>query len=109
MGGCDDYVFTSGRSLYVSWIGFHMFTSEGVADTSYSSDMGAIEVEWEVEGIISAQESVEGMLKVISSKGSNDSGGFWCWDGRVSPPCPECSPMLHRSLMNLGILTMTAD
>src|SRR3954447_23538888 len=46
--------------------------------------MGDIEVDWEVKGLISAPESVSGMLKVIAEKGKNDTGTFWCWDGRVS-------------------------
>ena len=46
--------------------------------------MADIEVDWEVEGIISPKESIQGMLKVIESKASKDSGTFWCWDGRVS-------------------------
>jgi hypothetical protein len=39
---------------------------------------------WEVEGVIQPRESVEGMLRVIAEKGEEDSGTFWCWDGRVS-------------------------
>ncbi len=46
-------------------------------------DMANIDVDWEVEGIISPEESVTKMLKVISEKGKDDSGTFWCWDGRV--------------------------
>ena len=45
--------------------------------------MANIEVEWEVEGIISPQESVTKMLQVVATKGKDDSGTFWCWDGRV--------------------------
>lgn len=45
--------------------------------------MANIEVEWDVEGIISPEESVTKMLTVIEEKGKNDSGTFWCWDGRV--------------------------
>jgi hypothetical protein len=46
--------------------------------------MQNIDIDWDVEGIISAPSSVQGMLKVISSKTKSDSGTFWCWDGRVS-------------------------
>ena len=45
--------------------------------------MANIEVDWDVEGIIQANESVKGMLDVISEKTSAESGTFWCWDGRV--------------------------
>ena len=45
--------------------------------------MANIDVEWEVEGIINADESVTKMLKVIGEKDASQSGTFWCWDGRV--------------------------
>ena len=48
------------------------------------SDMANIDLDWDVEGIIQAEESVKGMLDVISQKTQADSGTFWCWDGRVS-------------------------
>ena len=46
--------------------------------------MGNIEVGWDVDGIISAEESVRNMLRVIESKNVMDSGKFFTWDGRVS-------------------------
>lgn len=49
----------------------------------------------EVEGIISPEESVRGLLKVIAEKGwggSHERGGekvgmatFWTWEGRAYP------------------------
>jgi len=45
--------------------------------------MANIDVEWDVEGIISPEESVTKMLEVIEQKGKRDTGTFWCWDGRV--------------------------
>ncbi|KIW33659.1 uncharacterized protein PV07_00492 [Cladophialophora immunda] len=52
------------------------------------TDMANIDVDWEVEGIITPEESVTKMLKVIGEKGKDDSGTFWCWDGRVKlQPC----------------------
>ena len=53
-------------------------------------DMANIDLDWEVEGIIQVEESVYGMLQVIDSKGKDDTGTFWCWDGRVrmNPYCP---------------------
>jgi hypothetical protein len=44
-----------------------------------------VEVEWEIEGIISVEESVSKMLLVIESKQLKDSGTFWTWDGREHP------------------------
>jgi hypothetical protein len=46
--------------------------------------MANVSLDWDVEGIIQVEESVKGMLDVISSKNADDSGTFWCWDGRVS-------------------------
>ena len=48
------------------------------------SDMANVSVGWEVEGIITAQESVAGMLPVVESKNLQDSGTFWTWQGNVS-------------------------
>ena len=47
--------------------------------------MANIDVAWEVEGIISAEESVKGVLEVIDSKGPKDTGTFWTWDAREHP------------------------
>ncbi|KAI0109698.1 NAD(P)-binding protein [Nemania sp. FL0031] len=49
------------------------------------TDMSDIELSWEVKDSISPSESVSGMLKVIAEKGENDTGTFWCWDGRSHP------------------------
>ncbi|KAI9150013.1 oxidoreductase [Paramyrothecium foliicola] len=49
------------------------------------TDMADIALDWEVKGAISPAESVTGMLKVIGEKGRDDSGTFWCWDGRLHP------------------------
>lgn len=67
----------------------HAYLSGCVTDTP--SDMANIDVDWEVEGIIQADESVSKMLGVIQSKGKDDTGTFWCWDGRVRIPCHRCS------------------
>ncbi|KAL2444149.1 hypothetical protein ABEF95_015232 [Exophiala dermatitidis] len=49
------------------------------------TDMANINVEWEVEGVIRPDESVEKMLKVIADKDESQSGTFWRWDGRQHP------------------------
>lgn len=49
------------------------------------SDMQNISTGWEVEGIISPQESVSAMIKVIESKGIQHSGTFWTWENKVCP------------------------
>lgn len=45
--------------------------------------MANIDVEWEVEGILTPQESVENMLPVIMQKTIEDTGTFWTWEGNV--------------------------
>lgn len=49
-------------------------------------DMANVSLEWEVEGIISVEESVSAMLNVIPGKTLEQSGTFWTWEGRVSRP-----------------------
>ena len=61
--------------------------------------MANISVDWEVDGIISAEQSVAGMLRVVESKTVQDTGTFWTWQGAVSvrlQPCME-SPLSRRS------------
>jgi len=48
------------------------------------SDMASGELGWEVKGQITPAESVSAMMNVITAKSPEDSGTFWCWDGRVS-------------------------
>ncbi len=48
--------------------------------------MANIDVEWEVEGILTPQESVEKMLRVIPTKTNKDTGTFWTWEGKVWKP-----------------------
>lgn len=46
-------------------------------------DMANVSLGWEVEGIISPEESVSKMLKVIPIKNVEQSGTFWTWEGKV--------------------------
>lgn len=50
-----------------------------------ATDMGNIETPWTVDGIISPEESVRGMLSVIESRDVMDSGTFWTWEGKQYP------------------------
>ncbi|MCJ1301240.1 hypothetical protein MMC08_004039 [Hypocenomyce scalaris] len=50
-----------------------------------ATDMADVELDWEVEGIISPEESVSAMLKVIVSKTVEHSGTFWTWEGKEYP------------------------
>jgi hypothetical protein len=47
-------------------------------------DMANIDIGWEIESSqISPEESVRGMLGVISTKNVQQSGSFWTWDSKV--------------------------
>ena len=46
--------------------------------------MANISLGWEVDGILSAEESVLSMLKVITTRTIEDSGTFWTWEGKAS-------------------------
>ena len=45
--------------------------------------MANVSLGWEVEGIINADESVAGMLRVVEQKTILDTGTFWTWEGNV--------------------------
>jgi hypothetical protein len=53
--------------------------------------MHSVNVEWEVSGIISPEESVSALLQVIPSKTIEHSGTFWTWENNVSSPS-KCPP-----------------
>ena len=50
-----------------------------------STDMANVDLGWEVEGVISAEESVKCMLDVLGRREKDDSGTFWRWDGKQHP------------------------
>ncbi len=58
--------------------------------------MANVSVGWEVEGIISTEESVSSMLKVISTKTLRDTGKFFTWEGKVGQyhKCIRCYTLL---------------
>lgn len=59
-------------------MGFHLIFGK-------SREMADVPLEREIDGIMSTQESVYGMLRVIRSKTLYDSGTFWTWEGKVHP------------------------
>ena len=64
--------------------------------------MANISVDWEVEGIITPEESVTKMLKVFATKSRDDSGTFWCWDGRVGKKfCADAGGLLIVFVRNI--------
>ncbi|CAO1604516.1 hypothetical protein XANCAGTX0491_008069 [Xanthoria calcicola] len=50
-----------------------------------ATDMANIAVDWEVEGIISVEESVSAMIEVIETRTIHDSGKFYTWEGKEHP------------------------
>lgn len=50
-----------------------------------ATDMANVQLPWEVQGIISPEESVAKMIEVIQSKGIQHSGTFWTYENKVSP------------------------
>jgi hypothetical protein len=52
------------------------------------SDMANIELPWEVDGVITPEQSVTAMLSVIQSKGVQHSGTFWTWEDKASDLVP---------------------
>ena len=50
-----------------------------------STEMANIDLGWEVEGVITAEESVSDMLRVLRDKDARVSGTFWRWDGTEHP------------------------
>lgn len=55
-----------------------------LAPSSVNSSKSDIEPSYDIEGVLTPQESVEGMLHVIPTKTLEHSGTFWTWEGRVS-------------------------
>jgi hypothetical protein len=49
-----------------------------------ATDMANVQLPWEVQGIISPEESVAKMIEVIKSKGIQHSGTFWTYENKVS-------------------------
>lgn len=50
-----------------------------------STDTADSNLGWDVEGILTPQESVEAMLRVIPTKTIEHSGTFWTWEGSEHP------------------------
>lgn len=49
--------------------------------------MSNIEIPWEIEGVMTPEESVSSMIPVIETRGIQHSGTFWTWEGKVSWVC----------------------
>ena len=48
----------------------------------------------ELDGVLSPQESVVGMIQVIESKDMRQTGTFWTWEGKVRPSQQALWPSL---------------
>ncbi|KAL8681235.1 MAG: hypothetical protein Q9186_002613 [Xanthomendoza sp. 1 TL-2023] len=47
-----------------------------------ATDLANVTLDWEVEGILSVEESVSAMILVIETKTIQDSGKFYTWEGK---------------------------
>lgn len=45
--------------------------------------MADVPVAWEIEGVLSPENSVESMLNVIDASSISDTGKFLTWQGQV--------------------------
>jgi hypothetical protein len=54
--------------------------------------MANISVDWEVDGIITPEDSVSAMMKVLATKTIEHTGTFWTWEGRVC----HTEPKVHK-------------
>ncbi|KAL9115128.1 MAG: hypothetical protein Q9227_000922 [Pyrenula ochraceoflavens] len=72
-----------------------------------ATEMANISVDWDIEGILTPEESVTAMLKVIPDKTLKDSGTFWTWEGKVGaihePPRCESGRMCMLIRRNRSI------
>lgn len=50
-----------------------------------ATDMANISLDWDVEGTITPEQSVSGMIPVIESKDIRDTGTFYTWEGKEHP------------------------
>ena len=55
----------------------------------FATDMANVQLPWEVQGIITPEESVMKMIEVIKSKGIQHSGTFWTYENKVSTLNPH--------------------
>ncbi|KAE9986870.1 hypothetical protein EG327_004094 [Venturia inaequalis] len=51
-----------------------------------ATDMANIDIPWEVDGMMTPEQSVSAMFPVIQSKKIQHSGTFWTWENKVSVP-----------------------
>jgi hypothetical protein len=45
--------------------------------------MANIDIPWQVDGVITPEQSVSAMFPVIESKKIQHSGTFWTWENKV--------------------------
>ena len=62
-----------------------------------SRDMANVSVGWEIDGNISPQESVSGMINVITTKDMRHTGTFWTWEGNVGCLVPLLAAFVTNS------------
>jgi NAD(P)-dependent dehydrogenase (short-subunit alcohol dehydrogenase family) len=79
-----------------------------------ATDMANVQLPWEVQGIITPEESVAKMIEVIKSKGIQHSGTFWTYENKVScsfgiivsPFTDFISPMFGNYLLGIHSIAL---
>ncbi len=68
--------------------------------------MSNIEIPWEIEGVMTPEQSVSSMIPVIESRGIQHSGTFWTWEGKVNwdPSKPVTMVMLTCGATDLSVV-----
>ncbi|KAJ4364206.1 hypothetical protein N0V95_000828 [Ascochyta clinopodiicola] len=76
-----------------------------------ATDMANVQLPWEVQGIISPEESVGKMIEVIKSKGIQHSGTFWTWENKVGSVIvlPDYLLTLYSQRMSIMIRPSTTS
>ena len=65
--------------------------------------MANISVDWEVDGILTPNESVSAMIKVITNKSRKDSGTFWTWEGKVDFTSKGDETVITNLIHGIGV------
>lgn len=87
----------NGNNCNSSWRSLNVCSSDATVFPPHSclcrDIANDVELGWEVEGIITPEESIRMMIPVIEGKGLGDSGTFWTWEDKVNK-----SMLLHDKL-----------
>lgn len=80
---------SSWRSIRGRWQRKTCRCLEAFFEAYLPRDMSNLDLPWPINGQISPEVSVAGMIDVIQSKGIQHSGTFWTWENMVSGHKPQ--------------------